>query len=107
MKHKLPEKCLVLLVGASGCGKSTFASKHFAKTEVVSSDECRGIVSDDENNQAATGDAFALLHYIVNKRLANGRLTVVDATNVQPESRKKLVEIADKNFVQKLLLSPF
>ena len=100
MRYRLPEKCLVLLIGASGSGKSTFARKFFAKTEIVSSDECRGIVSDDENNQAATGDAFDLLHYIVNKRLENGRLTVVDATNVQPESRKKLIKLADENFMQ-------
>ena len=100
MRYKLPEKCLVLLIGASGCGKSTFAAKHFKKSEVVSSDECRGIISDDENNQAATKDAFELLHFIVNKRLANGKLTVVDATNVQSESRKKLIQIADENFMQ-------
>lgn len=100
MRYKLPEKCLVLLMGASGSGKSTFARKFFSKTEIVSSDECRGIVSDDENNQAATGDAFDLLHFIVNKRLKNGKLTVIDATNVQPESRKKLIAIADENYMQ-------
>jgi protein phosphatase len=82
MRYKLPEKCLVLLIGASGCGKSTFAKKYFLPSEIVSSDECRGIVSDDENNQAATSDAFDLLHFIVNKRLKNGKLTVVDATNL-------------------------
>ncbi len=100
MRYKLPEKCLVLLIGASGCGKSTFAKKYFFPSEVVSSDECRGIVSDDENNQAATQDAFELLHFIVDKRLKNGKLTVVDATNVQPESRKKLIQLADENYIQ-------
>ncbi|MBI1331898.1 MAG: polynucleotide kinase-phosphatase [Armatimonadetes bacterium] len=100
MKYRLPEKCLVLLIGASGSGKSTFAKKFFAKTEIVSSDECRGIVSDDENNQAATPDAFSLLHTIVDIRLKNGRLTVVDATNVQPESRKKLIQLADQHYMQ-------
>ena len=68
--------------------------KHFLPTEVLSSDYCRGLVSDDENDQAATGDAFSVLHYIAAKRLALGKLTVVDATNVQPESRKPLVELA-------------
>jgi polynucleotide kinase-phosphatase len=85
---------LVVLVGASGSGKSTFGRRHFGPFEVVSSDFCRGLVSGDENDQAATGDAFDLLHYIAGKRLAAGRLTVVDATNVQPEGRKQLVELA-------------
>ena len=94
MNIKIPELSLVLLVGPSGCGKSTFARKHFKSTEIISSDFCRGLVSDDENDQSATKDAFELLHYILRKRLSAGRLTVVDATNVQPESRKPLIEIA-------------
>ncbi|WP_069169287.1 polynucleotide kinase-phosphatase [Streptomyces griseus] len=85
---------LVVLVGASGSGKSTFARQHFRPTEIVSSDFCRGLVADDENDQSASRDAFEVLHYIVGKRLAAGRLTVVDATNVQPESRKQLVRLA-------------
>ncbi|MFD4029912.1 polynucleotide kinase-phosphatase [Streptomyces sp. NPDC058637] len=85
---------LVVLIGASGSGKSTFARKHFKPTEIVSSDFCRGLVADDENDQGASGDAFDVLHYIAGKRLAAGRLTVVDATNVQAESRKKLVQLA-------------
>lgn len=94
MEMKLPELSLVLLIGASGSGKSSFAKKHFGKHEVVSSDECRGIVSNDENNLAATNDAFDVLHYIIGKRLKNGYLTVVDATNVQIESRKGLIQLA-------------
>lgn len=90
----IPALSLVVLVGPSGSGKSTFARKHFLPTEVLSSDYCRGLVSDDENDQAATNDAFEVLHFIVAKRLAAGRLTVVDATNVQPESRKPLVGLA-------------
>src|ERR1043165_9583101 len=90
----IPELSLVVLIGPSGCGKSTFARKHFKPTEVLSSDFCRGLVSDDENNQAATKDAFQLLHFIAAKRLAAGKLTVVDATNVQPEARKPLVQLA-------------
>jgi protein phosphatase len=92
----IPELSLVVLIGTSGSGKSTFAKQHFLNTEVISSDVCRGIVSDDENNQAATKDAFEILHFIAAKRLAAGRLTVIDATNVQPESRKPLVELARK-----------
>ena len=89
-----PELALVLLVGPSGSGKSTFGRQHFLPTEVVSSDFCRALVSDDENDQSATGDAFDLLHDIVRKRLARGRLTVVDPTNVQPEARKSLIALA-------------
>ena len=94
MKLTIPELSLVVLIGVSGSGKSTFARKHFKATEILSSDYCRGLVSDDENSQAATKDAFDVLHFIARKRLAAGRLTVVDATNVQPESRQALVELA-------------
>jgi len=94
MEIKVPELSLVLMIGASGSGKSTFAKKYFKTHEVVSSDFCRGLVSNDENNQAATGDAFDLLNFIISKRLKNGLLTVVDATNVQKESRKKLINLA-------------
>jgi protein phosphatase len=90
----IPELSLVVLIGPSGCGKSSFARAHFKPTEVLSSDFCRGLVSDDENAQAATKDAFELLHFVARKRLAGGRLTVVDATNVQPEARKPLVALA-------------
>ena len=86
----VPELSLVVLVGVSGSGKSTFAREQFKPTEVISSDFCRGLVADDENDQSATADAFELLHFIVGKRLAAGRLTVVDATNVQPEARRSL-----------------
>ena len=94
MKISIPELALVVLVGASGSGKSTFARRHFLPTEVLSSDRCRGWVSDDENSQAATSDAFDVLHYIAAKRLAARRLTVVDATNVRSEGRKPLVNLA-------------
>src|SRR5260370_23082108 len=94
MNLKIPKLSLVVLIGPSGSGKSTFARKHFRPTEVLSSDACRGMVSDDENNQAVTSEAFALLHFIAARRLALGRLTVIDATNVQPQARKPLVELA-------------
>jgi protein phosphatase len=90
----IPELSLVVLIGPSGCGKSSFARAHFKPTEVLSSDFCRGLVSDDENAQTATKDAFEVLHFVARKRLAAGRLTVVDATNVQPEARKPLVALA-------------
>jgi protein phosphatase len=90
----IPELSLVVLIGASGCGKSTFAARHFLPTEVLSSDRCRGLVSNDENDQAATQDAFAILHFIAAKRMAAGRLTVVDATNVKREDRARLIKLA-------------
>src|SRR5688572_21449098 len=94
MEVRFPELSLVVLIGTSGSGKSTFARRHFRPTEVISSDYCRGLVSDDENDQAATKAAFEVLHFIIGKRLEAGRLTVVDATNVRPEDRRSLVEIA-------------
>ncbi|WP_433224401.1 polynucleotide kinase-phosphatase [Microtetraspora malaysiensis] len=96
---KVPEMGLVVLVGVSGSGKSTFAARHFAPTQVISSDYCRGLVSDDENDQSATPEAFDLLHHIVGVRLRRGLLTVVDATNVQYEARKKLIELAKSHDV--------
>src|SRR6516225_4595635 len=94
MLFKIPKLSLVVLVGPSGSGKSTFARRHFRPTEILSSDACRGMVSDDENDQAATKDAFEVLRFVAGKRLALGRLTVIDATNVQPEARKPLVQLA-------------
>jgi protein phosphatase len=94
MEIKIPELALVVMVGASGSGKSTFTRRHFKPTEVLSSDYCRGLVSDDENDQVATKDAFEVLHFIAGKRLKAGKLTVVDATNVQPEARKPLIALA-------------
>ena len=91
---KMPELALVVLIGPSGAGKSTFARRHFRPTEILSSDACRGMVADDENDQSATGPAFDVLHFIAGKRLEGARLTVVDATNVQPMARKPLVELA-------------
>jgi len=96
MKLTIPELSLVILIGASGSGKSTFARRNFQSFEVISSDFCRGLVSDDENNQAVSKDAFEVLHFITAKRLEAGKLTVIDATNVQPEDRKSLIQIARK-----------
>ncbi|KRC57000.1 MULTISPECIES: polynucleotide kinase-phosphatase [unclassified Nocardioides] len=95
----VPALGLVVLVGVSGSGKSTFARRHFKPTEVVSSDFCRGLVADDENDQSATPDAFDVLHHIVGTRLRRGLLTVVDATNVQQAARASLVKLAKSHDV--------
>ncbi|MFL5738214.1 MAG: polynucleotide kinase-phosphatase [Actinomycetota bacterium] len=91
---RIPELSLVVLAGTSGSGKSMFAAKQFRPTEVISSDFCRGLVGDDENAQGVTEQAFEVLHFIASKRLQLGRLTVVDATNTQPDARKPLVQLA-------------
>ena len=97
MKIAIPELCLVALIGPSGSGKSSFAASHFKPTEVVSSDYCRAMVADDATDQAATPDAFALLNFIAATRLRAGRLTVIDATSVQPQARKSLVALAKEH----------
>ncbi|WP_163542704.1 polynucleotide kinase-phosphatase [Occultella kanbiaonis] len=95
----VPAMGLVVLVGVTGSGKSSFARTHFKPTEVVSSDFCRGLVADDENDQSATPDAFDVLNYIVGTRLRRGLLTVVDATNVQQGARASLVRLAKSHDV--------
>ncbi len=94
MNLEIPEQAVVVLIGPSGAGKSTWARTHFRSTEILSSDACRALVSDNENDQESTADAFDLLHRILEKRLARGRLTVIDATNVRAEDRKVYVSIA-------------
>jgi protein phosphatase len=94
MQVKIPDFSLVVLVGATASGKSSFAAQHFLPTEIISSDHCRALVADDDNDQSATPEAFELVHAIAAKRLARRRLAVIDATNVRPEDRKHLVELA-------------
>ena len=100
IRLSIPDLSLVVLIGVSSSGKSTFAREHFLSTEVLSADFFRGMVADDENSLEATDDAFAALHFVAARRLARGLLTVVDATNVQPEARKPLVELAKRYHAQ-------
>jgi len=120
MNITLPEISLVVLIGISGSGKSTFAKTHFKPTEVLSSDYFRGLISDDETDQTITKEAFETLHYVAAKRLANYKLTVIDATSVQESARKPLVALAkqhhvfpiaivldmERGYFDKLLLTP-
>jgi protein phosphatase len=94
LQIEIPDFALVVLIGASGSGKSTFAAKHFLPTEIISPDYCRGLVSDDETDQAATADAFDLVRVIAEKRLKRRKLAVIDATNVRAADRKGWVEVA-------------
>jgi protein phosphatase len=93
---EIPELSLVVLVGAAGSGKSTFAARHFRPSEVLESDAFRAMVADDPADLAASPDAFEVLHLVAAKRLAAGRLTVIDATNLQLHARKPLLELAER-----------
>jgi protein phosphatase len=96
MELIVPDFGLLLLIGVSGAGKSTFARKHFNPNEILSSDFFRGMISDDESDQTASSDAFSALHFIADCRLARRRLTVIDATNVQPKARRSLLDLAKR-----------
>lgn len=93
----LPADALVVLVGIAASGKSTFAARHFRSTEVLSSDALRAMITDDPAAQGATDDAFDLLHRLLGMRLRRGRLTVVDATNVEAWAREQLVAEARRH----------
>ena len=99
MRIEIPTLALVVLVGTTSSGKSTFARRHFRATEVVSSDACRALVADDENDQSATDAAFEIVHLVSARRLAHGRLTVVDATSLLPRARAPLLGLAHRHHV--------
>lgn len=90
----IPRNTLVLLIGPAGCGKSSFAARHFWPTQVVSSDQCRAMICDDASEQRVTPLAFELMHSIIAMRLRGGRLTVADATNLKREDRRPLIKLA-------------
>jgi protein phosphatase len=94
---EIPNPSLVLLIGSSGAGKSTFAARHFSPTEVISSDHCRAMICDDESDQGINAQAFGLLHHIARLRLREKRLTVIDATNLQFPARRPLLRMARAN----------
>lgn len=95
---------LVVLIGPSSAGKTTFAKKHFKPSEILSSDYCRYLVADDENALDANDDTFELLHFMAQKRLQRGLLTVVDATNVRSQDRGQLLRLAKEHHVLPIAL---
>ncbi len=105
MEIEIPEFCLVILTGCSGSGKSTFAASHFLDTEIISSDRCRAMVCDDENDQNATRPAFEILFYIAERRLAAMKTTVIDATNLEEYSRQKLRVLAKQYHAQPIVIA--
>ena len=86
----IPARALVVLVGASGSGKSTFAGRWFTASEILSSDAFRARVGRGADDQQATGRAFRTLHVALSERLADGLLMVVDATNIRSVDRRAL-----------------
>jgi protein phosphatase len=86
----LPDPSLVVLIGAAGSGKTTLAARLFAPDEILSSDALRATISGNEADQRVSAVAFRILHRTLERRLAHGELTVVDATNTRPEHRRPL-----------------
>jgi predicted kinase len=91
---EVPVPGLVVLIGAAGAGKSTLARRLFEPAEILSSDALREALTGDPTDQRATRPAFAILHREVRRRLADGRLVVVDATNVTASARAPLRRLA-------------
>jgi predicted kinase len=100
----VPRRTLLVLCGPAGSGKSTFAARRFGATTIVSSDHCRELICDDVSNQQVNRDAFDLFHYIIYKRLFQGRFTVADSTALHAASRRKLLEMARQNGYSACLL---
>lgn len=90
----IPQRTLLVLCGPAGSGKSTFAAQRFAETTIVSSDRCRAMICDDENNQSVNRDTFELFHLIIQKRLSLGRFTIADSTALHPDARRKLRDLS-------------
>lgn len=101
---RLPEPCLIVLIGAAGAGKSTLAARLFPAEAILSSDAFRKLVSGDEADQRATRTAFRILHRELDRRLARGQTTVVDATSVTAPARRGLLRRAEAHRVPAVAL---
>ncbi len=97
VKISVPRRTLLVLCGPAGCGKSTFAARRFLPTEIVSSDACRAMISDDDTNQGVNYETFNLFHYIINIRMRLGRFIVADSTALQPFARRRLLDQAHRS----------
>ena len=104
IKITVPRRTLLVLCGPAGSGKSTFAAQRFIPTSIVSSDDCRAMICDDEANQQVNRDTFDLFHYIIQKRMYLGRFTVADSTALQSFARRKLREQARRSGYHACLL---
>lgn len=108
----LPRRTLMVLCGPAGSGKSTFSGKFVERhkehglrpTTVVSSDYCRAVICDDETNQQVNRDTFDLFHYIIHKRMFQGRFTIADSTALLVEARRNLLAVAQRHHYATCLL---
>ena len=92
-------RSVVLLVGAAGAGKSTFARRHFPPEAILSSDAMREAIAGDAADQRVNGPAFAALHRALDRRLVSGGMAVVDATNATAAARRTIRRIAERHRV--------
>lgn len=85
---RLPEPCLVVLAGAAGAGKSSWAQAHFARSEIVSTDALRAAVGSGPADLEASDDAFAVADLVIAARLRRMLTTVVDTLGLEPVRRR-------------------
>lgn len=89
-----PENTLILMCAAPGCGKSTFASRNFLSTQIVSSDQCRAMVCDDMEDMSVHKETFSLVRHIARMRMRLGKLTVIDSTALSRRMRCSFRKLA-------------
>jgi predicted kinase len=90
----IEEPFVVVLVGAAGSGKSTWAARRFRRTEIVSSDDLRAVVGTGDADLDTTADAFAALDLIVAARVKRRLTTVIDTLGLDPVRRRGYLELA-------------
>jgi alkanesulfonate monooxygenase SsuD/methylene tetrahydromethanopterin reductase-like flavin-dependent oxidoreductase (luciferase family)/predicted kinase len=93
----IPDPALVVLVGAAGSGKSTWAAEHYLAREIVSSDQLRAVVGSGEHDQDASADAFTLLDHIITARAGRRLTTVVDTLGLDPDRRQGYLAVARRS----------